>query len=167
MLIGIWAWGIPIARLFYDACLLEFGLGRAGSLRKHFFRPLISARRAPIACLFSDACLFGSRHAGHPSHATSIARLKKNASSHFAAFFEIYKIFILLHLSHLKISAKDRPNFCRNENEISFFIRVFRWILRFFGEILMKIYRNFTEIIRKWQNVLRFCEKVRQKFGKC
>ena len=77
MLIGIWAWGIPIARLFYDACLLEFGLGRAGSLRKHFFRPLISARRAPIACLFSDACLFRSRHAGHPSHATSIARLKK------------------------------------------------------------------------------------------
>ena len=39
--------------------------------------------------------------------------------------------------------------------------------LRFFGEILMKINRNFTAIVRKRQNVLRFCGKVRQIFGKC
>jgi hypothetical protein len=44
----------------------------------------------------------------------------------FAAFFEIYKIFVFLHRSDLKISAKNRPIFWRNENEISFFIRVFR-----------------------------------------
>ena len=31
----------------------------------------------------------------------------------------------------------------------------------------VKINRNFTEIVRKRQNVLRFCGKVRQTFGKC
>ena len=44
----------------------------------------------------------------------------------FFRFFEIYKILILLHRSDLKISAKNRPIFCLNENEISFFILVFR-----------------------------------------
>ena len=39
------------------------------------------------------------------------------------------------------------------------FIRVFRWILRFFGEILMKICRNFIEKVKKWQNVSRFGQK--------
>ena len=42
------------------------------------------------------------------------------------------------------------------------FIRVFRWILRFFGENLMKFCRNFTEMVRKWQNVSRFWKKNRE-----
>ena len=65
----------------------------------------------------------------------------------FSAFFEIYKILILLHRSDLKISAKTRPNFCRNENEISFFhsrfsmkFAIFR---RKFNEIL---HRNVQEM---------------------
>ena len=35
--------------------------------------------------------------------------------------------------------------------EICHFFRVFRRILRFFCEILMKFCRNFTEMFRKWQ----------------
>ena len=40
--------------------------------------------------------------------------------------FEIYKICISLHRSDLKISAKNRQTFCRNERMKFHFIRVFR-----------------------------------------
>ena len=38
-----------------------------------------------------------------------------NQIVNFAAFFEIYKILILLHRSDLNFFAKNRPNFGRNE----------------------------------------------------
>ena len=97
---------------------------------------------------------------------------------HFAAliFFEIYKICIPLHRSDLKISAKTRPNFCRNENEISFFhsrfsmkFAIFR---RKFDEILPEFYGNVEEMkncldilrksarkIRKMLEISGICEK--------
>ena len=46
------------------------------------------------------------------------------------------------------------------------FIRVFRWILRFFCENLMKICRNFAEMFGKWQTVPRFCEKKTRQIWK-
>ena len=46
-----------------------------------------------------------------------------------------------------------------------FFLRVFRWNLRFFCDMLVKFCRNFTEMFRKWQNVSRFWEKVSEKIG--
>jgi hypothetical protein len=45
----------------------------------------------------------------------------------FSRFYKtIYKIYIPLHRSDFKISGKNCPDFWRNENEISFFILVFR-----------------------------------------
>ena len=93
----------------------------------------------------------------------------------FLSFFEIldYKICIPLHRSDLKISAKNRPNFCRNENEISFFIRVFQMksILRFFGEILMKIFRcaekkKIPEFRRNCQEMTKCLEILRKSVRK-
>ena len=95
----------------------------------------------------------------------------------FAGFFEIYKISRLLHRSDLKISAKKRPNFCRNESEISFFIRVFSMnfaiFRRNFNENSPEFHRNVQEMtncldilrksarkIRKMLEISGICEKV-------
>ena len=72
-------------------------------------------------------------------------------SIRWKALDEIYKIYIqvLLYRSDLKISAKIRPNFCRNENEICFFLRVsmqFAIFLRSLIFLMMKFCRNFTEM---------------------
>ena len=86
-------------------------------------------------------------------------------NTHFAAFFEIYKIDILLHRSKLNFLVKNRENFLRN------------WILNwtkiqsnfsskllFLSEILMKFCRNFANVLKnsrsRW-HVRKFCKILR------
>ena len=64
-------------------------------------------------------------------------------------------------------SRKNSPNFCRNENEISFFhsrfsmkFAIFR---RKFDEILPEFHRNVQEMT----NCLEILTKVPENFGKC
>ena len=94
----------------------------------------------------------------------------------FEPFFEIYKIFILLHRSDLKISAKNRPNFCQNLLFFEFFSRFsmnFAIFRRNFSENLPEFHRNCQETtkcieilrksatnIRKMLEISGICEKI-------
>ena len=92
-------------------------------------------------------------------------QLRQLPNTHFAGFFEIYKISRLLHRSDLKISAKTRPNFCRNESEISFFhsrfsinFAIFR---RNLDEILPEFHKYCQEMTRCIEILRKSATKIR------
>ena len=97
-------------------------------------------------------------------------------NTHFAAFFEIYKIDILLHRSKLKFFCKKSSTILRN------------WILNwtiiqsnfsskllFLSQILMKFCRNFANVLKNIRNrwhvqqfgkILRNFHKISEKLCK-
>ena len=86
-------------------------------------------------------------------------------NTHFAAFFEIYKIDILLHRSKLNFFVKNRENVLRNWILNCTKIQsIFSSKLLFLRQILMKFCRNFAnvlKIVRSRWHVRKFCNILR------
>ena len=82
----------------------------------------------------------------------------------FQDFRDLQDFHTFAPLRSQNFSKKKRPNFSGMKMD---FFRVFRWKLRFFCEILMKLTWNLTEMFRKWQTVSRSWEEVSEKFGQC
>jgi len=75
-------------------------------------------------------------------------------NTHFAAFFEIYKIFILLHHSEFKNSAK----FCQTFSQFCSFIFESSLIFRNFCPKFTNFHENFPEFPANCTNKIKYAQ---------
>ena len=89
-------------------------------------------------------------------------------NTHFAAFFEIYKISIPSHRSNLENSVKNRHQFCEIEYwKFNRNITIFAGKLLFLAEIEVKFCRNFANVLQNIQTqwgLQKIC-KILRNFG--
>jgi len=76
-------------------------------------------------------------------------------NTRWKALDEIYKMYILLHRSDLKISGKNRPTFLRKWKWISFYSFRFCDFSSEFGHFSVKSWWNFPGVSRKYQKILQ------------
>ena len=85
-------------------------------------------------------------------------------NTHFAAFFEIYKISIPLHRSDLENSVKNRHQFCEIEYwKFNRNITIFAGKLLFLAEIEVKFCRNFANVLQNIQTQWGFASFFRKR----
>ena len=89
-------------------------------------------------------------------------------NTHFAAFFEIYKISIPLHRSDLENSVKNRHQFCEIEYwKFNRNITIFAGKLLFLAEIEVKFCRNFANVLQNIQTqwgLQKICKILKSLF---
>ena len=81
--------------------------------------------------------------------------MQANVRWSWKALDEIYKIYMLLHRSDLNISENVRQTFSNSSANFAKFV-IFELFSAIFAQMLMKLYRNFADILendKMYENV--------------